>query len=399
MTSATNHAAGPEVVPAFANHLPVRIAFGAGALAGLPDVLGDLNARRVFVALDAGLDDAIPQVAAVLAALDGAGLDVRRFDKPPGEPTVALVDDCAAALAAARPHAIVAIGGGSAMDTAKAARLATQLGLPFRDAAASPKPYPEPETPLVLAPTTAGTGSEVSGGAVISDPEAGTKAGIAGPQLRAQHALVDPELTMSLPPAVTAHTGIDALAQAIAAIVATTRTPIGDGIALESIRLASRSLAAAVADGSNAAARSEMACASLLGGLCMNISDCSAEHSLGQALGGRYGLPHGLTIGLVLAETLERERQHVPDLLERVADAMGVPDDGSFDGSRAVRGVRNLLAALDFPVMADCGVKAEDLDALTDAALADYFITTAPEPWTAAEVRGAFEAALALRSR
>src|SRR5205823_13959442 len=121
----------------------------------------------------------------------------------------------------------------------------------------------------------------------------------------------------------------DALAQAIAATLVTVHTPIGDGIALESIRLAVGALPRVVRDGSDTDARSAMACASLLAGLSMNLSDCGAEHSLGQALGGAFGLPHGLTIGLVLAETLDRERRYAPEQLERVADAMGLPDDGS----------------------------------------------------------------------
>ena len=95
-----------------------------------------------------------------------------------------------------------------------------------------------------------------------------------------------------------------------------------------------------VADGSDAAARSAMACSSLMAGLCMNISDCGSEHSLGQAIGGLLGLPHGLTIGLVLAETMDRDRVHVPEQFERIADALGEPNDGSGDGSRAVRAVR-----------------------------------------------------------
>jgi alcohol dehydrogenase class IV len=110
-------------------------------------------------------------------------------------------------------------------------------------------------------------------------------------------------------------------------------------------------------------------------------------------------VPHGLTIGLVLAETLERERAHVPHQLERVADAMGEPDDGSGDGSRAVRAVRRILAELDFPVLSSLEFTEADLDPLADLALADYFITMSPEPWSKEEVVAAFTSALALRAR
>jgi len=217
--------------------------------------------------------------------------------------------------------------------------------------------------------------------------------------LRAQIALVDPLLTHSMPPSMTANTGVDALAQAIAATVAIVRTPIGDAIAFEAIRMMTPALVAAYKDGNDHAARAAMSCGSMMAGLSMNISDCTAEHSLGQAIGGVKHVPHGMTIGLVVAETLERERQFVPEQLERVADAMGEPDDGSGDGSRAVRAVKKVLAALNFPVLSDLEFSEGDLDGLAELALADYFITMSPQTWTKEEVIGAFRSALALTSR
>jgi alcohol dehydrogenase len=142
-----------------------------------------------------------------------------------------------------------------------------------------------------------------------------------------------------------------------------------------------------------------MACASLMGGLAMNISDCGSEHSLGQALGGRFGLPHGLTIGLVLAETMDRDRAHVPWQFERIADALGVPDDGTGDGSRAVAAIRRMLVELGFPTLQAVGVAEADLDGLVDGALADYFISVAPAPWSPAEVRAAYAQGLAIGER
>jgi alcohol dehydrogenase len=198
---------------------------------------------------------------------------------------------------------------------------------------------------------------------------------------------------------MTAHTGIDAIAQAIAGMVASCRTPIGDAIALEAIAMMSSALVTAFGNPDNHEARAAMSCGSMMAGLTMNVSDCSAEHSLGQAIGGLTHVPHGLTIGLVLAETLERERAFVAPQLERVADAMGAPHDGSSDGSRAVRAVRQLLKDLEFPVLRDIGITESDLDTLTELALADYFITMAPAPWTADDVRGCFASALALTQR
>jgi alcohol dehydrogenase len=385
-------------VPPFANHLPVRIRFGDTAALQLGEVVAAHRAQRAIVILDEGLEERSRQLALALRDLEEVAIAVRHV-KPAGEPDNEAVDAAAEAIRQARAEVVVAIGGGSVIDTAKAARLCAQLETPFSSWLAGERFFPTPSIPLVALPTTAGTGSEVSGGAVITDRRSSHKAGIAHPTLRPDDALVDPTLTLTVPPAMTAYTGIDALAQAIAGMVATTRTPVGDALALEALRLGGRSLVAAFRDGSNTAARSEMACASLLAGLTMNVSDCAAEHSLAQAIGGRFQVAHGLTVGLVLAETLDRERKHVPGQLERLADALGVPNDGTSSGARAVAGVRRLLRDLDFPVLRSLGVSTADLDDLTDLAVGDFFLTRSPHQWSRAEVREVFASALALSKR
>jgi alcohol dehydrogenase len=384
----------PAGVPAFTNHLPVRIRFGDGEADGLADLLDRPGAGAAMVVIDDGLEERNERVAAALGALDEAGVRLHRHVKAAGEPTSATVDAAVAALAGHRPHALLAVGGGSAIDTAKAARLCVQLGRPFAELAASEYSVPAPKIPLIAVPTTAGTGSEVSGGAVITDAATGRKAGIASPNLRAQYAVVDPLLTHSVPPALTAYTGVDALAQAIAGMIARTRTPIGDAIALEAVRLIGRSLVRAWRDGDDAVARSEMACASLMAGLTMNLSDCTAEHSLAQAIASVRHAPHGLTIGIVLPHTLERERAHVPGQLDRVAAALALPADGGAPGAAAVQWIRELLAELEFPGLASLDIGVDDLDRLTELTMSDFFITQAPVPWTDGEVRAAFGAAL-----
>lgn len=386
----------------FANHLPVRVRFGEGSALELPGLLRDLGSSgsgAVLMLLDQDIETHNPAVTPVIEAVTAAGLSVTRVEKEPGEPTIAMVDEATRRLRESGATALVALGGGSVIDTAKAARLCHQLGRTFTEFLDSSGEYPVPDLPLIAVPTTAGTGSEVSGGSVVSDPASGRKAGIAHPNLRPQAAVVDPVLTWSMPPSMTANTGIDALAQAIAATVAKVRTPIGDAIALEAVRLMAPALPAAFRDGDDHEARSAMACGAMMAGLAMNISDCTAEHSLGQAIGGVTGAPHGLTVGLVLAETLDRERRHVPERLERVADAWGLPGDGRGDGSRLIEAVRRLLAELRFARLADLGLGEGDLDRLTDLALADYFLTMSPHPWSRQEVHDAFAAALALPPR
>jgi choline dehydrogenase len=384
-----------SAIPPFRNHLPVKIRFGNGVAGDLAGVLDEEGVRRPLVVMDRGLDGLIPGVAAALAEVSSPV----RHEKDAGEPTVDLVEQVAVQLASSGCDGVVAIGGGSAIDTAKAARLVAGQGGPYMRFARGEVTYEPPAIPLVCVPTTAGTGSEVSGGAVITDSATHVKAGIASPHLRAQHALVDPTLTHGLPARMTAYTGIDALAQAIAAIVVKVATPVGDGVALEAVRLAGEALPRVVQNGADADARSQMACASLMAGLAMNISDCGSEHSLGQALGGRYGLPHGLTIGLVLAETMNRDRRFAVDRFERIADALGAPADASGDGSRAVRAVRRILDQLEFETLESVGVTDSDVPGLAEGALADYFISVAPSPWSAAEVESAYREGLALGAR
>ena len=387
-------------ITAFNNHLPVKVRFGEGVAETLPAVVAELGTSKVFLMVDKDIEKFNPAAAKLIEQMKTAtGITTTIFEKPAGEPTIQMVDDAIAALKAAGSDVVVALGGGSVIDTAKAARLCAQLNCTFREFQSKAPVYPAPTLALIALPTSAGTGSEVSGGSVISDPEAGRKAGIANGNLRAQVALVDPVLTYSMPPSMTANTGIDALAQAIAGIIAKCSTPIGDAIGYEAVRMMNPALVAAFKDGNNKVARAGMASGSMMAGLTMNISDCTAEHSLGQAIGGLKHVPHGLTIGLVLVETLTREAKIVPEKMERIADAMGVPQDGSKDGSRCVNAVRKILAQLQFPVLSSLGFVEGDIDELADIALNDFFITQAPKPWSKQEVVDAFMSALKLESR
>jgi choline dehydrogenase len=324
---------------------------------------------------------------------------VHREIKAPGEPTFDAAEDVAREIATLAPAAFVAIGGGSALDLAKAARLVAEQGGPLTRFAGGATAIEPPLLPLITIPTTSGTGSEVSGGAVLTDKAAGRKVGLASPNMRAQHALVDPLLTAGLPPAPTAQTGVDALAQAIGGVIVTNGNPLSAAAGLEACRHVAAFLAPAVADGANLEARRGMSLASLLAGLAMNLSDCAADHALAQAMGGHLSLPHGLTVGVVLAESLDVSRAECAPALERVADALGEDPDGTSDGSRAVRAVQQLLAAISFPTASEAGLGAEHLDALTPLALEEYFMTVDPHRWTAEDVRGAYEAALAVAAR
>ncbi len=381
----------------FANHLPVQIRFGDGVIADLARVLATLGARRPFVLVDAGVRNVAP-VRAALAALDVD--DVAVVIAPPGEPTLAMVDELGAQVVAVKADSVVAIGGGAVLDAAKGARLVAAYGAPVRRFTwpGDPLPIGPITLPLVAIPTTAGTGSEVTGGVVLLDRERRRKVAAPSPHNRATWALVDPELTHALPPAPTLYGGVDALAQCLSPTVTVARTPVGDGLGLEGLRLAATALPAVVTEPTNAAARSAMACASLLGGLAMNVSEAGSEHSLAHPLGSILGLPHGLTVGLVLAESIDHDRQFAAGRFERVADALGEPPDATADGGRAARAVRRILAAIQLPTMRELGIDAADLPALATAAIAGW-IPVSPGPWTHADALAAYRRAHALEAR
>jgi alcohol dehydrogenase len=388
-----------EVTP-FRSQLPVKIAFGDGVVGDLAEILAAAGARSALVVVEAPVV-AHPAVVAALAAAEARGVELERVTKDSGEPTFALAEELVGRIRGAGHGAVVGIGGGSALDVSKAARTAVDWGGSARDLADGRLEPRACATTLVLCPTTSGTGSEVSGAAVLTDVAEDRKIGFGNPLMRAQHALVDPVLTHGLPPGPTAHSGVDAMAQAIAACTVGDGSPLSIAFGLEACHHIGRSLLSSVQDGSDADARRELACGSLTAGLAMNLSDCAADHALGQALGSVKHLPHGLTVGLVLAETLEISRVDCAERLERVADALGEPADGSGDGTRAIRAVRRVLKDVGFPTMRECGVTADDVPSLVEAAVEEQkmFFDFDCHDWSRAEVEAAFQAALAVESR
>jgi choline dehydrogenase len=388
-----------SVGPRFEMDLPVRVVFGDGAVAQLVELVAGLGGSRCAVIVE----PALAEQKALTAALDACarrGCEVERLLASGAEPTYTAAAAAEAWLREVRPDVVVAVGGGSKIDLAKAARLLAEQGGPVSRFVGNESLLRQSAAPLVAVPTTAGTGSEVSLDAVLIDDETHLKVGLNSPCLRPQVALVDPELTHSLPAPAAAYAGVDALAQAMGGIVTTRRNPISAALGLEACRLVGRSLEAAVRDGGDRTARSEMAAASLLAGLAMSISECAAEHSVGQAIGGLLGVPHGLTIGVVLAETIEINRPECEQELEAVADALGAPPDQSLPaGGRAIGAIRRLLASLGFPTLAEVGVRPEHVDELVRRSLADDFVRWNPHAWTEADFRAVYADALALRAR
>ncbi len=246
-----------------------------------------------------------------------------------GEPTVEQVDEATARARAAGCDLVIGIGGGSALDAAKAvAGLLTNPGsaLDYLEVVGSGKPIAHPAAPVIAIPTTAGTGTEVTRNAVLTCVEQGVKASLRSPYLLPRVALVDPALTHSVPPGVTASTGLDALTQLIEPYVSVRAQPLTDALALAGIRAVARSLRRAVLDGTDVQARDDMAVASLMGGLCLANSGLGAVHGLAAPLGATVSVPHGVACAVllphVMAANVAALRARAPDgpELRRFAD-------------------------------------------------------------------------------
>jgi len=339
-----------------------RILFGAGRAAELPSVAAGLGSR---VLVCTGANPA--RHAGLVAALGAAGVFAVA-----GEPTVELAR---AGAAAAREHGadvIVAIGGGSVIDTGKAVAVLLGNGgdpLDYLEVIGSGQKITRPAVPCVAVPTTAGTGAEVTANAVLASPGDRVKASLRSPLMIPRVALVDPELTHSCPAPVTAASGLDALTQCLEPFVSVRATPLTDGLAREGLRRAASGLRAAYADGTDAAARADMAVCSLLGGLALANAKLGAVHGLAGVIGGTADVPHGIACAAVLpavAEANVRALRARPDGgagLDRYTEAArlltGRPGASVEDG---LAWIRETLARLAVPGLRAFGLQPDQAD-------------------------------------
>ncbi len=303
-----------------------KVVFGSGTFEALSEHLREMRAAHPLVVLDKNLA-ASGFSRRVTRALKGTGIEGMLFDRVEAEPRIELADEAAKAALKGKCDAVVGIGGGSAMDVAKAAAaLAANKGK-AEDFLGLNK-VPGPGLPTIMVPTTAGTGSEVTFTAVFIRKNLQKKEGMNSPYLYPHLALLDPALTISLPSGPTATTGIDALCHAIESYTSINASPMSELISLEAIRLISENLRTCVHDGGNREAREHMLLGSLYAGLGLANAGVTAVHSLSYPLGGQYGIPHGLANTIMLPPVMAF---NLPAALEKftvIAEVMGEETDG-----------------------------------------------------------------------
>ena len=369
-----------------------RILFGIGAIEVLPEMIREIGTGRAFVVTDPGVraSGVIDLVLAVLAAAD---LKADVFAEVEPNPGAATVERGAAALGmfGTTGSAVVAVGGGSAMDTAKALSLRAMNDAPVWDLGYD-DPGLTPGRPLIAVPTTAGTGAETNSFAVITNEIAGRKSYIGHPSLLPVATILDPALTVGLPPAATAASGIDALTHALESLLSANPNPFAESMALGAIRTVGQSLRAAVADGTDLEARSAMLMASHLAGLGQaSGTGVGLVHALGHAIGTRGRLTHGLALAVILPEVLESYRGIRDRELSLVGLALGAGaarDDPALAAGAAIEAIRTLCADVgQRPTLAALGFDDATLELITDDALEDPAIRNSPRLPTRAETR------------
>jgi alcohol dehydrogenase class IV len=342
-----------------------RIVFGAGTIRQIGEIAKAFGRRALVVT---GRDQDRAQI--VKTELKKSGVESRLFSVG-GEPEIKTVAEGVGFAKENDCELVISFGGGSAIDAGKAiAAMLTNEGdvLDYLEVIGKGKPLAQPSGPFVAIPTTAGTGAEVTRNAVLASPEHHVKASLRSPFMLAKVALVDPELTHDLSPAITASTGLDALTQLIEPYVCSRANPITDALCVEGIQRAARSLRRAFEDGRVAAAREDMAIASLFGGLALANAGLGAVHGFAGPIGGMFPAPHGAICGALLPQVMETNlkalQQRAPGSgtiarYEKVAHLLtGHSDARAEDG---VAWVRKLVCDLRIPRLSTYGITNDHL--------------------------------------
>jgi alcohol dehydrogenase class IV len=359
--------------------------FGAGEIARLPACLSAVGKHRAFLVTDPGVV-ASGAAGTAAAVLEAAGIEFAIFDGLRPNPDTSTLEIGGRELRAFGDAAVVGLGGGTALDAAKGFSLAATNDLPARELDYR-RPVPRAGLPVIAVPTTAGTGSETNEFGVFENRREQRKFYVGHASLRPRATILDPQLSLGLPQGPTAATGMDALTHAVESLSSRRANPYAHALGLEVVRLVSRWLPVAVADGADLEARSEMLLAAHMAGLAFATTGLGLCHAIGHALGARLGTAHGVALAVALPRVLAFNRSAVPDVDAEVASAMGAPT--------ASGGAAELAARLGLPVtLSELGSRPELIPILLEDALADDVILNTPRLPTPLELTVLLEAAM-----
>ena len=353
---------------------PTRMVHAIGALSALGQEAKNLGVRRPLVVTDQGIVKA-GLLDQALEPLRQAGLDAVTYDQVRANPGIELVDGGAGYYRSERCDGLIAIGGGSSIDAAKGIGVVAVHGGSIVQYEWGKDPIHSRIPPLVAVPTTAGTGSEVTLWAVITDPDRKIKFNVGGtPNIAAWVALIDPVLSVNLPAGVTAGTGMDALTHAVECYTMAYHQPFTDAVALLAMEYCGRWLRVAYAQGHNLEARYHMSMAAMLAGLAYGTDSAGAAHAMSQTAGGVHDAPHGALTGRLLAPVMEYNHAGEPERFARIAQALGLDTANKTmwkAAEVAVDYVYQLTEDLEIPSLNELGFSEEEIPLLAQKAADD----------------------------
>jgi acyl-CoA reductase-like NAD-dependent aldehyde dehydrogenase/alcohol dehydrogenase class IV len=359
-------------IESFNYNCPTNIVAGHGSLSSIYKLVVDLGCRRALILTDPGV-----RAAGLADLVKNSLVDfcVGMYDDIPQDPDLESVDGATAAARELKADCIVSVGGGSVIDAGKAVCVTLKNGGKANDYINRWYALTEPQTPHIVVPTTAGTGSEVTIAAVITNKKAGRKLFIADPRITPNAAILDPQFTMTLPKNMTVGSAMDALTHAIEASMSIMANPICDGQALHAIRLISENLPLVVADGNDEKARLNMQIAATMAGWSFTIAQVGLAHCMAHTVGTLHHVPHGAACGVVLPKVMRFNVDHAAAKLARVAQALGVDISGMSEREAALAAadaVEALMEKVGQPVrLRDFGVPEADLGRCSLHAIAD----------------------------
>lgn len=375
--------------------LPTRIVYGAGCIKNLPDEIRMMKHERPLIITDKGLI-AAGIVKKITDILEEAEIEYAVYDGIQPNPRDTTVMDAARFAKEKNIDMLIAIGGGSSMDTAKAVGVILKEGGEIGDYEGLGK-LSQPITDLVAIPTTVGTGSEVTFWSVITDTKRHFKMSIGSPLIAAKLALVDPDLVATLPPSIVAATGMDALTHAVEGYTCKLSEPITDACGIYAIEMIGKNIRNAVYD-SDPDARGKLLLGSLIAGICFGNSDIAGVHCMGEAMGGLYDLPHGISMAIMLPYVMEYNYVACIEKYIRIAKALGENVDGLSERDaayKAVEAVKKLNKDLAIPTLSEANVKEEDIQELAERSSVNVSVDSNPRRAGKDDFIKIFEAAMA----
>lgn len=343
-----------------------KIIAGEGSIKQIAEVVTGYKADHVVILTDQGVWNA-GLVKEPMTLLEKAGIRVHVINDIPPEPSVEQVETVFRAAKGFTSQMIIGIGGGSAMDTAKIVSLLLTNDVELRDLVKGKGQITRRGVPTLMVPTTAGTGSEATPNAIVLVPEEELKVGIVNEKMVADCVILDPVLTVNLPPHITANTGMDALCHAIECYISKKANPLSDTFALKAVTLISRSIRKAYREGQDIAAREDMLLGAMFGGISIATSSTTAVHALSYPLGGKYHIPHGLSNAILLPDVMKFNMDVCEEKFKDIAAAMGLDISGCSTRLAAEKMIDNLYSLIE-DLNVHCDLRAKGI---TEAVLDD----------------------------